>query len=315
MATLSTILSGITAENVNDTKTLLLECIEASDKGWNMFLLAEKIVNEATEQSCRLQPQYCQLVQLLAMNHSKVGFRGLLTSLSPLPGFVGGLSQIVEEYLSPASFKQHFLNMLQNCFSQWITGELPEDHSRSILMFVAELSMLEKPVMNIRILTDVWMQTAIKLNESRSLTVGEAACEFIDRISNLDTFSQTTSKKKKKKKTMDLIFASLLDVTKATKATRCNWLECKELSSIRTRLEEFGRLRKIKWQQHEDKERRLRYLREAQERQEDSEEDQFTPYTGYYTTGDGQPVFAYAGETEDYTACSSQCGYCGRCTY
>ena len=43
--------------------------------------------------------------------------------------------------------------------------------------------------------------------------------------------------------------------------------------------------------------------------------EEFTPYTGYYQTGDGDCVFAMQGESRDYTACGSDCGYCGRCGY
>jgi hypothetical protein len=43
--------------------------------------------------------------------------------------------------------------------------------------------------------------------------------------------------------------------------------------------------------------------------------DKFTPYTGYYSTGNGDVVFSSRGEERDFTACSSECGYCGRCGY
>jgi hypothetical protein len=45
------------------------------------------------------------------------------------------------------------------------------------------------------------------------------------------------------------------------------------------------------------------------------DDEDFTPYTGYYSTGTGDRVFAFAGEDPDYTACDKECGYCGRCTY
>ena len=48
---------------------------------------------------------------------------------------------------------------------------------------------------------------------------------------------------------------------------------------------------------------------------DDSSEDMFTPETGYYMTGDGERVFAFRGEAPDFTACSQECGYCGRCSY
>lgn len=48
---------------------------------------------------------------------------------------------------------------------------------------------------------------------------------------------------------------------------------------------------------------------------DDSSEDMFTPETGYYMTGDGERVFAFRGEDPDFTACSQECGYCGRCSY
>ena len=45
-------------------------------------------------------------------------------------------------------------------------------------------------------------------------------------------------------------------------------------------------------------------------------QDSFTPYTGMYQTGvPGERVFQFEGESEDMTACDSECGYCGRCAY
>ena len=48
---------------------------------------------------------------------------------------------------------------------------------------------------------------------------------------------------------------------------------------------------------------------------DDEEPVQFTPYSGYYSTGQGDMVYAVQGEQPDYTACDSECGYCGRCQY
>lgn len=47
----------------------------------------------------------------------------------------------------------------------------------------------------------------------------------------------------------------------------------------------------------------------------DREEEPFTPYSGYYRTGDGDSVYCLQGEQPDFTACGSDCGYCGRCRY
>ncbi|GCA62447.1 hypothetical protein KIPB_003588 [Kipferlia bialata] len=44
-------------------------------------------------------------------------------------------------------------------------------------------------------------------------------------------------------------------------------------------------------------------------------QDMFTEEDGMYQTGHGDWVYAMRGEMEDFTACSSQCGYCGRCSY
>jgi hypothetical protein len=44
-------------------------------------------------------------------------------------------------------------------------------------------------------------------------------------------------------------------------------------------------------------------------------EEDFTPHSGYYRTGNGDTVWAMQGEGPDYTACDSECGYCGRCSY
>jgi len=44
-------------------------------------------------------------------------------------------------------------------------------------------------------------------------------------------------------------------------------------------------------------------------------EDQFTQHTGTYRTGDCDFNFCFKGEAPDFTACSSECGYCGRCGY
>jgi hypothetical protein len=45
------------------------------------------------------------------------------------------------------------------------------------------------------------------------------------------------------------------------------------------------------------------------------EPEPFTPSTGWYSTGDGDRVFCFEGGSPDYTACGSECGYCGRCQY
>lgn len=45
------------------------------------------------------------------------------------------------------------------------------------------------------------------------------------------------------------------------------------------------------------------------------DEEEFTPYTGIYYSGNGSSVFCFQGESRDYTACDSECGYCGRCGY
>lgn len=45
------------------------------------------------------------------------------------------------------------------------------------------------------------------------------------------------------------------------------------------------------------------------------EKEEFTPYSGYYSTGNGDAVYAFEGEGPDHTACDSECGYCGRCSY
>ena len=42
---------------------------------------------------------------------------------------------------------------------------------------------------------------------------------------------------------------------------------------------------------------------------------QFTPTSGWYSTGEGDRVWCMEGEEPDYTACGSECGYCGRCQY
>jgi hypothetical protein len=39
----------------------------------------------------------------------------------------------------------------------------------------------------------------------------------------------------------------------------------------------------------------------------------FTPESGYYSTGNGDQVFATQGTEPDISACNSECGYCGRC--
>jgi hypothetical protein len=45
------------------------------------------------------------------------------------------------------------------------------------------------------------------------------------------------------------------------------------------------------------------------------DEQKFTPYSGMYMTGNGDPVYCYEGDTQDFTVCDSECGYCGRCQY
>jgi hypothetical protein len=47
----------------------------------------------------------------------------------------------------------------------------------------------------------------------------------------------------------------------------------------------------------------------------DNDYQRFTPYSGMYMTGNGESVYCNEGEYEDYTACDSECGYCGRCPY
>ncbi len=47
----------------------------------------------------------------------------------------------------------------------------------------------------------------------------------------------------------------------------------------------------------------------------DERDEEFTPEDGWYHTGDGERVWACRGEQPDFTACSSECGYCGRCQY
>ncbi|KAL7573402.1 hypothetical protein ACA910_006508 [Epithemia clementina (nom. ined.)] len=47
----------------------------------------------------------------------------------------------------------------------------------------------------------------------------------------------------------------------------------------------------------------------------DDREEEFTPTSGWYRTGDGDMVYAMAGECPDYAACGKECGYCGRCPY
>lgn len=44
-------------------------------------------------------------------------------------------------------------------------------------------------------------------------------------------------------------------------------------------------------------------------------ESEFTPYSDYYPCGGDGNVFCQKGETEDLTACGSDCGYCGRYQY
>lgn len=39
----------------------------------------------------------------------------------------------------------------------------------------------------------------------------------------------------------------------------------------------------------------------------------FTPESGYYSTGNGDQVYAFRGTEPDISACDSECGYCGRC--
>ena len=41
--------------------------------------------------------------------------------------------------------------------------------------------------------------------------------------------------------------------------------------------------------------------------------DTFTPRSGMYLTGNGDSVYCTRGEGRDFTACDSECGYCGRC--
>eukprot|EP00978_Attheya_sp_CCMP212_P030658 scaffold113543_cov51-Attheya_sp.AAC.2 len=48
---------------------------------------------------------------------------------------------------------------------------------------------------------------------------------------------------------------------------------------------------------------------------EAEEEEEFTPSTGMYFAGNGDRVWAHQGEDQDYTACGSDCGNCGRCQY
>lgn len=45
------------------------------------------------------------------------------------------------------------------------------------------------------------------------------------------------------------------------------------------------------------------------------EDKPFTPRTGWYMTGNADFVYQFQGETQDYTACDMECGYCGRCSY
>ena len=45
------------------------------------------------------------------------------------------------------------------------------------------------------------------------------------------------------------------------------------------------------------------------------EDKPFTPHTGWYMTGNADFVYQFQGETQDYTACDMECGYCGRCSY
>lgn len=45
------------------------------------------------------------------------------------------------------------------------------------------------------------------------------------------------------------------------------------------------------------------------------DEEEFTPASGWHSTGNGDMVYAMAGEGPDYTACDKECGNCGRCTY
>ena len=47
----------------------------------------------------------------------------------------------------------------------------------------------------------------------------------------------------------------------------------------------------------------------------EEEEEPFTPHSGYYCTGNGDSVYMPEGSEQDFAACSSECGYCGRCIY
>jgi hypothetical protein len=59
------------------------------------------------------------------------------------------------------------------------------------------------------------------------------------------------------------------------------------------------------------------YISEEEENyyDDDDDDDEFTPYSGYYATGNGGLTYAHKGEGVDMTACDSECGYCGRCQY
>jgi len=66
----------------------------------------------------------------------------------------------------------------------------------------------------------------------------------------------------------------------------------------------------------EDEKYYERDYKEDDEYDDDDYKDGFTPYSGYYQTGEGDTVWCMEGESPDYTACSSDgCGYCGRCSY
>ena len=64
----------------------------------------------------------------------------------------------------------------------------------------------------------------------------------------------------------------------------------------------------------DDKDKKA-YWDEFNDCYEEEYEEEFTPSDGYYRTGNGDMVYAFAGESEDLTACDSECGMCGRCSY
>jgi hypothetical protein len=64
-----------------------------------------------------------------------------------------------------------------------------------------------------------------------------------------------------------------------------------------------------------DEDRYNETYEEEDDRYNDTYEEEFTPHAGYYRTGNGDTVYALAGEEPDLTACDKECGYCGRCSY